>query len=277
MKIGAAMFLFLVVVSWSSDIDSDELINMIEITIRNSFQAEAEGRFDDSLSRLESGNASIKFHPIVLYRKAKLLMHKSSWSESLSFFSKAATKDPQMPGLFSHIAYVFLRLNETANARRSIQVAARNDRHDLWIGPLVILASRQHLQSPLKRSELAFAIKRRDRRRIDTTNSSTAIVTAANSLYFGCVGNMIGSAQRAVPHIPVILYDIGLTEMEKAVASTWSGVHLRRLDLAMLPPHVSNIRNKAWKPLVTPTTPAPSESDIDDEHAYILAVTNLLL
>jgi tetratricopeptide (TPR) repeat protein len=235
-------------ISTAVDVE-DEIVVKVENVVRVSFQAEAEGRFDDALLSLERHNTTISSHPIILYRKAKLLMRRGSLENSLTQFAAAAVQDPQMPGLFSHAAFVMIRLNDTTSARRLLRAAHAMDPHDLWIGPLMILISRMELKDPLKRTELAPVFKR-SRPKSSSQDPNTVIVTAANSLYFGCAGNMIGSAQRTAPSIPIVLYDIGLTDMERAVAATWQGVTLRRLDFAALPPHVSNIRNKAWKPLV---------------------------
>ena len=155
-----------------------------------------------------------------------------------------------MPGLLSHAAYVCLSLNDSTNARRAMRAASALDPHDLWIGSLFLILSQHPLASPLRPRELATINKRYQSSFTQFVTDDVVIVTAANSLYFGCVGNMIGSVQRVEPNIPILLYDIGLTDMERAVASSWRGVTLRRINFSLLPPHVANIRNKAWKPLV---------------------------
>jgi hypothetical protein len=246
----AVLFLTIVIDSRSNSMDGDEAIIRVEQIIRISFQEEAEGRLDAALRALNLENTTLAFHPIIMYRKGKLMMREGTWNEALSSLTHAATHDPEMPGLFSHAAFVCLSLNDSTNARRAMRAASALDPHDLWIGPLFLLLSYQTLAFPLKPVELAAINKRYQSNFTPSVAEDVVIVTAANSLYFGCVGNMIGSVQRVEPNLPILLYDIGLTDMERAVASSWRGVTLHRFDLSLLPPHVANIRNKAWKPLV---------------------------
>ena len=249
----AVVLLSILTDSESNIPDGNETIVLIEQAIRRSFQAEAEGQLDSALNVLNFESAILAFHPIIMYRKGKLLMRHGTWNESLSSLAHAAAQDPEMPGLMSHAAFVCLALNDSTNARRALRAASALDPNDLWIGPLFLLLSHHPLVSTLRPFERAVVNKRYRSSFSPSVSDDVVIVTAANSLYFGCVGNLVGIVQRVEPSLPILLYDIGLTDMERAVASSWRGVTLHRINLSLFPPHVANIRNKAWKPLVRGT------------------------
>lgn len=87
-------------------------------------------------------------------------------------------------------------------------------------------------------------------------NSSRAgaaltIITAANSLYFPCMGNMIGSLHAHEPEVNVVIYDLGMDPLQRQVARSWRQVQVIPAPLGPpLPPHVSNLRHYAWKPII---------------------------
>lgn len=43
------------------------------------------------------------------------------------------------------------------------------------------------------------------------------LVSSANSLYFGCLVNHIGSAQLREPGLRIVIYDMGFDELERMV------------------------------------------------------------
>eukprot|EP00960_Hanusia_phi_P071587 767584-Hanusia_phi.AAC.2 len=99
-----------------------------------------------------------------------------------------------------------------------------------------------------------------------TDMAEVAIVSAANSLYFGCVSNLVGSLHRHHPRVKVkckpgklveavtscqiLLYDLGLNDMERENSLAWKNVELKSLQWDALGVHVQNKRWKAWKPFV---------------------------
>mmetsp|Transcript_18532 Transcript_18532/g.42263 ORF Transcript_18532/g.42263 Transcript_18532/m.42263 type:complete len:262 (-) Transcript_18532:87-872(-) len=80
--------------------------------------------------------------------------------------------------------------------------------------------------------------------------AEVAIVSAANSLYFGCVSNLVGSLHRHHPRVKILLYDLGLNDMERENSLAWKNVELKSLQWDALGVHVQNKRWKAWKPFV---------------------------
>ena len=76
------------------------------------------------------------------------------------------------------------------------------------------------------------------------------LVSSANSLYFQCLANLVGSIQLREPNLNITIYDMGFDELESMVVSDWKNVQLVRFPFESYPPHVRNLRNYAWKPLV---------------------------
>ena len=76
------------------------------------------------------------------------------------------------------------------------------------------------------------------------------MVSSANSLYFQCLSNLIGSIQLREPALNITIYDMGFDALESLVASSWERVTVVRFPFAEYPQHVVNLRNYAWKPLV---------------------------
>ena len=204
----------------------------------------------DSLHAVESGVPKhLARHPIVCYRAGKVLLQQRAWAPALAKLHAAAQGDPEQPGLFSHAAFVLRMLGQNSAARRALRAARALDQRDQWVAPQLLQLHRNAGVSlvPPERG----AIQRRSAPSAPTlpiVEAEVALVTAANSLYFGCVANLVGSVHRHAAGLPIVLYDLGLNEMERDSASAWAGVSVQRLDWAGFGPHVTDIRIKAWKP-----------------------------
>jgi hypothetical protein len=77
-----------------------------------------------------------------------------------------------------------------------------------------------------------------------------AFVTAASSSYFDALENLIGSIHKFHPNIPTFIYDLGLTKEQGAQLQTFKNCLLYPFAFDQYPPHVRNVSNFAWKPLV---------------------------
>lgn len=216
----------------------------VEAAIRESFKAEAEGRIGDAL-RAVSGDSipsQIAWHPIMQYRAGKVLLQQRSWARAMEAFHAACRGDPEQPGLFSHAGFALRMLGDVAAARRALRAARALDANDQWLGPQLLQLHRN------------LSLQRHERRAISRragggeVSGDIAIVTAANSIYFGCVANFIGSAQRHAPGMPIVLYDVGLNDMERESANTWAGVTVQQMNWSSYGDHVTDVRIKAWKP-----------------------------
>jgi hypothetical protein len=76
------------------------------------------------------------------------------------------------------------------------------------------------------------------------------LVTAASSGFVGHLGNIVGSAHYWEPNLEIAVYDLGLSDDNKAQISKWCRVTIRPIDFDKYPSHVRNLRNFAWKALV---------------------------
>mmetsp|Transcript_17686 Transcript_17686/g.58214 ORF Transcript_17686/g.58214 Transcript_17686/m.58214 type:complete len:434 (-) Transcript_17686:263-1564(-) len=227
----------------------EELVmQQVESVIRRSFQAEAEGRLQEALSVLQAPLFS--GHPATEYRRGKVLLQLKRWNEALRAFKLACLVDHSLPGIFSHIAYVMRKVGSIDLAHRSLKAAMRMDRKDLWIAPQLLgLIEHGVVLNEAERSLLKG--RTLPNRSIDNLASEkVAIVTAANSLYFGCVSNFVGSVHRHHPRVKIFLYDLGLNDMERENSFAWKNVELMGLQWDKLGAHVQNKRWKAWKPFV---------------------------
>ena len=77
-----------------------------------------------------------------------------------------------------------------------------------------------------------------------------AFVTAASSSYFDALENLIGSIHKFHPDIPTFIYDLGLTQEQGAQLQTFENCLLHPFAFDQYPPHVRNVSNFAWKPIV---------------------------
>ena len=75
---------------------------------------------------------------------------------------------------------------------------------------------------------------------------------------------MIGSVQKYLPYVNIIVYDIGLSTNERVNVSEFCNVELRSFNFTKYPSHVKmNINNFAWKPLIL-------QELVDQEYDVIL-------
>ena len=240
------LFLLAALAVCGSGAEDDDLMGQVEASIRQSFKFEAEGRLDDALRAVDSDlPPSLARHPIVRYRAGKVLLQKRLWAQAMVALLEAGEKDPELSGLFSHVTFALRMLGDAASAQRALRAARALDPHDQWLAPQLVQMHRSNsiaLSAPEER-----LLARRTARALAHAGEVT-IVTAANSLYFGCVANLVGSVHQHAPGVPIVLYDIGLNDMERDSASTWSGVTVEQLDWASYGMHVTDVRIKAWKP-----------------------------
>ncbi|KAH3767809.1 hypothetical protein Pelo_333 [Pelomyxa schiedti] len=83
-----------------------------------------------------------------------------------------------------------------------------------------------------------------------TDGRTLTVVTSASSGFFTRLQNLVGSLHFWAPGTPVVVYDLGLDEPQRAEVRGWLGVELRRFDFSRRPGHLRNLRNYAWKPVV---------------------------
>ena len=75
-------------------------------------------------------------------------------------------------------------------------------------------------------------------------------VTAASSNHYGEFKGNIGHFSKQFPGTKVIFYDIGLDNPQASEIKALPFVTYRRFNFDAYPPHVRNLHNYAWKPLI---------------------------
>ncbi|GLI70775.1 hypothetical protein VaNZ11_015809 [Volvox africanus] len=80
--------------------------------------------------------------------------------------------------------------------------------------------------------------------------SNLTIVSGCTMSFMDRLENMVGSLQYWEPHTPIVLYDLGFTSEQLAQIRCWRGVQVVRFPYEDYPPHVREISNYAFKPLV---------------------------
>ncbi|GIL60184.1 hypothetical protein Vafri_14807 [Volvox africanus] len=80
--------------------------------------------------------------------------------------------------------------------------------------------------------------------------SNLTIVSGCTMSFMDRLENLVGSLQYWEPHTPIVLYDLGFTSEQLAQIRCWRGVQVVRFPYEEYPPHVREINNYAFKPLV---------------------------
>ena len=77
-----------------------------------------------------------------------------------------------------------------------------------------------------------------------------AIVTFGSDTFFDALLNIIGSARVWAPGVPVVVYDLSLSPRNAATLCCLINVQLVPFNWTREPPHVQQLYNYAFKPLV---------------------------
>eukprot|EP00960_Hanusia_phi_P052556 761519-Hanusia_phi.AAC.5 len=220
-----------------------------------------------------------------VFRQGKLLMKMGNYKAAHAAFSAVEQVEAAFPSLLSHIAFLYFKAHDVkasiAYCLKALQVSLLDLRANSILQR--ILKSKQppsELQDVLRQS--LHAIRQAHLRggfvHLDERTSSKVrnisyngkhdiywlvfyqvmpvigervqLVSSANSLYFQCLANLVGSIQLREPTLNITIYDMGFDELESMVVSDWKNVELVRFPFENYPSHVRNLRNYAWKPLV---------------------------
>ena len=74
--------------------------------------------------------------------------------------------------------------------------------------------------------------------------------TALSSNHYDEAQDMFASVQHNLPNTRLIVYDLGLSDVQKETLSSYCNVEVRSFQFEKYPPHVRNLRLYAWKPLI---------------------------
>ena len=72
------------------------------------------------------------------------------------------------------------------------------------------------------------------------------IVSAISDNHFEEATDFIASAQAYMPKSPIIVYNLGLSEKNKKILSSYCDVKVRDFNFSMYPKHVQNLQTYAW-------------------------------
>jgi len=230
--------------------------------LRESFRAEAEGRLRDALEIA----GQMPQDAFAVFRQGKLLLKLGDVREAGSALVAAARADPHVPSLLSYVGYAQWQLGSVEAGARTCGSALNISLQD-FRAAAVLLAMPSKVRAPyaeiLTRASAAAAEAHargghtHEGEQAKTCGAkfrrnarSLTMVSSANSLYFQCLANLVGSIQLREPSLNITIYDMGFDPLEHLVASSWVGVTVVRFPFHDYPPHVTNLRNYAWKPLV---------------------------
>ena len=76
------------------------------------------------------------------------------------------------------------------------------------------------------------------------------VVTAVSSNHFQECQSFIGSVQTYLPTVKILIYDLGLSDSDRALASSYCNVEIRPLKYDKFPAHVRDLYTYAWKPVL---------------------------
>eukprot|EP00282_Hemiselmis_andersenii_P007992 CAMPEP_0114121086 /NCGR_PEP_ID=MMETSP0043_2-20121206/6995_1 /TAXON_ID=464988 /ORGANISM="Hemiselmis andersenii, Strain CCMP644" /LENGTH=427 /DNA_ID=CAMNT_0001213753 /DNA_START=56 /DNA_END=1335 /DNA_ORIENTATION=+ len=226
---------------------------------RESLKAEAEGRMQDAFDIVRAMPQDAH----AVFRQAKLLVARGECTEALLALDAVLQAAPEMPSLLSYVAYCQMQTGDLEGSAktcaRALQQEPMEFRAIAILRQLPAHISSQHSQVVEEHHRKAAEAHAREgitdppqppSHLNVQASSDLTLITSVNSLYFGCVANHIGSVQLREPGLRILLYDLGLDPLEKLVAREWRSVTLVPFPFQDYPPHVRNLRNYAWKPLV---------------------------
>ena len=76
------------------------------------------------------------------------------------------------------------------------------------------------------------------------------VVSAISDNHFEEATDFIASVQAYMPKSPIIVYNLGLSEKNKKILSSYCDVKVRDFNFSVYPKHVQNLHTYAWKPII---------------------------
>ena len=76
------------------------------------------------------------------------------------------------------------------------------------------------------------------------------VVTFGSMSFYDNLENAIGSVHYWAPGIPVAVYDLGLSAVQRAKLGCFLGVSVLDFDFSSYPPHVRDLYTYSWKPIL---------------------------
>ena len=130
-------------------------------------------------------------------------------------------------------------------------------RYRIVLGVLAMIAfcvlhltkTAKHLQENIKNGEKTTEQLHQEEER-PWKKEYFLIVSAISSNHYEEAKDMIGSAQQFLPTRRIVIYDLGLQEIQRKELEKFCNIELRRFDFEQYPPHFKSLRKYAWKPFI---------------------------
>ena len=75
-------------------------------------------------------------------------------------------------------------------------------------------------------------------------------VTAVSSNHFQEFKSFVGSVQKFLPSVKILVYDLGLSDHDRSQIASYCNVKIRSFKFDKYPAHVSDLHTYSWKPIV---------------------------
>lgn len=186
---------------------------------RESLRAEAEGRLSDAL-RLAGKMPQDAFS---VFRQGKLLLKLGELGEASKALISAARADPHIPSLLCYVAYVQWQMGDAQagahTAASALNISELDFRAVALLQALPAPARKPHADVLSRATKAAAEAHARGGHthegeqqktcgvKFRKTAHSLTMVSSANSLYFHCLSNLIGSIQLREPALNITIFD----------------------------------------------------------------------
>ena len=104
---------------------------------------------------------------------------------------------------------------------------------------------------------------------VDYMYCRLVVMTGISSNHFEESRDMIASVQKFLPNTKLIVYDLGLNDVERKNVSTYCNVELRTFHFELYSPYVKELFKYAWKPIIY--------RDVAEDYEVILYMDSTLL
>ena len=76
------------------------------------------------------------------------------------------------------------------------------------------------------------------------------LITYANQRFFKALKNLIGSVHFWEPDLRIVIYDVGMSGSQVHEILNWKNVLYKQFNFSLYPPHVKQLKNYAFKPII---------------------------
>ena len=109
------------------------------------------------------------------------------------------------------------------------------------------------ISDPLKRAPFSNPptnVIVQEQTRKNVVKDKIVVLSAASSNHTKEIKDMIASVQHFYPNLHIVIYDLGLTNLEIETLESYCNVHVRQFNFNKYPDFVRKLKVFAWKPLM---------------------------